>query len=330
MWVHRLLMLVACLFVTVCALQAMAQPAPDSSAEAAAAGSAEGRPPWQEGPRHVALGHDVSIDIPEHYAFLERDPAAKLLEKNGSLYNDNLLGLVVGIRPEDDWFVVIRFDAEGYIKDDEKIDADEILKAIREGQEEANAERQKRGFSALQIGGWQEPPHYEKAAHHLVWGLKVNSSNGDAINYNTRILGRKGYVALNLVTDAAKLATQRTHATVLLSHTSFDAGARYEDFDSKNDKVAEYGLGGLVLAGAGLTAVKLVKIGLLAKFWKIIIVALVAGKKFLIIGLLALGAMFKNLVGKKKPVAPSPPSPGAPPGYAESQPRQPGAEEKSE
>jgi len=265
--------------------------------------------PWQEGPKHFDLGHEVTLDISERYAFLERAPAAKLLEKNGNIYNDNLLGVVVGTAAEEDWFAVLRYDEEGYIKDDEAIDAKELLESIREGQNEANAERKQRGFEALNIDGWQEPPHYDKALHHLVWGLNVSSAkNGTSVNYSTRILGRRGYVSLNLVTDPVKLNVDKPHAAALLKMTQFKGGSRYQDFNESSDKVAEYGLGGLVLAGAGVGAAKLVKVGLLAKFGKILIGLLIAGKKFVVVGLLALAALVKALF-KRKPALPD----GAPP-----------------
>lgn len=120
------------------------------------------------------------------------------------------------------------------------------------------------------------------------------------VNLNTRVLGRKGYVSLNLVTDPAKLGEYRANAQTLLGHTQFNAGARYEDFNEKTDKVAEYGLAGLVLAGAGLGAAKLVKLGLLAKFSKVIIAALIAGKKAIVVALVALGALLKKVFSGRK------------------------------
>src|SRR5512145_1354847 len=172
-WLRALYRCLLCCGVLMVALSARAQTKTDElNAEAAPADSASVIP-WQPGPKQIDLGHDLALDLTERFAFLEKEPAAKLLEKSGALYNENLLGLVIGTQQEDDWFVVIRFDDEGYVKDDEKVDADELLKAIREGQAEANQERAKRGFEPLDIEGWQEPPHYEKAQHHLVWGLTV-------------------------------------------------------------------------------------------------------------------------------------------------------------
>ena len=85
----------------------------------------------------------------------------------------------------------------------------------------------------------------------------------------------------------------------MLGATHFDAGARYEDFNEKTDKVAEYGLTGLILAGAGLGAAKLVKIGLLAKFWKLLLGLLIAGKKVIVVAVLAIGGAIKKFFGGK-------------------------------
>src|SRR5262249_57808475 len=117
---------------------------------------------------------------------------------------------------------------------------------------------------------------------------------------NTRVLGRRGYVALNLVTDPENLAASKPHAAALLAATSYRPGARYDDFDPKKDKVAEYGLIGLVLGGAGLGAAKLVKVGLLAKFGKGLIALLVAGKKAIVALFIGAAALLKRVFGSKK------------------------------
>ena len=51
---------------------------------------------------------------------------------------------------------------------------------------------------------------------------------------------------------------------------------------SSTDKIATYGLTGLVLGGVGLGVVKAAKVGLLAAFWKPILAFFVAAKKVII------------------------------------------------
>jgi uncharacterized membrane-anchored protein len=119
------------------------------------------------------------------------------------------------------------------------------------------------------------------------------------VNFNTRVLGRKGIVSLNLVCDPEDLPASKPEVATLLEGTAFKSGSRYEDFNSKTDKIAEYGLAGLILGGAGLGAAKLVKIGLLAKFWKVILAAIVAGKKAILLAFAGVAAFAKRLFGRK-------------------------------
>ena len=288
---------------------AHAQPAADSAAAAdqgaPPADSAEGaaaapRLPWQPGPKPIDLGHGIKLDLPEGNAFLAQPEAGKLMEKMGNLHNDDMLGLVVSTNDADEYLVTLNYEDTGHIKDDESLDSKELLESIREGEEEYNEERKKLGFNAIHAAGWDEEPHYDKQKHELIWGLTVQSSDGGSINYNTRILGRTGFVSLNLLTDKQHLAQYKPAGALLLSKTRFEAGKRYEDFNSSTDKVAEYGLTGLVLGGAGLGLAKVAKIGLLAKFGKGLIALLIAGKKAIVAGAIALFAALKSLFKKKK------------------------------
>jgi len=295
MWLAALL---ASLLLAVPAAHAQSAAAQPNAAEP---NSAEQQPlPWQQGPLHVDLGHDLSLDLSERHMFLAKDPAAKLLEQMGSFYHENLLGVAASPEEGSDWFVVIRYEDEGHVADDEKIDADDLLSSLREGNEEGNTERKQRGFQPLTLEGWAEPPHYDPARHQLVWALIVSDPEGKSVNYNTRVLGRRGFASLNLVTDPERLQANKPAAAALLAGTSFGAGARYEDFDASSDKSAEYGLAGLIAAGAGVGATKLIKIGLLAKFWKLILAALIAGKKVILLALVGAGAYLKKLLGERK------------------------------
>jgi uncharacterized membrane-anchored protein len=256
-------------------------------------------PGVKPGPAQVDLGHELALDVPEEHVFLDKPVAAKFLEQGGSFHHDNLLGIVVSKDEQAPWFVVIRYEDEGYIKDDEELDSQEILNAIKEGQEVANEERVKRGFKALRVGDWTEAPHYDRAQHHLVWALNVSTDEGTSINYNTRVLGRRGFVSLNLVSSAEELEASKPHVVKLLQNTAFKQGARYADFQEGTDKVAEYGLAGIVLGGAGVGAAKLAKVGLLAKAGKFIIAILLAGKKFVVIAVIGVIALFAKLFGRK-------------------------------
>jgi len=96
-----------------------------------------------------------------------------------------------------------------------------------------------------------------------------------SVNYNTCALGREGYISLNLVTDPASIARDKSAAHELLGALSHNEGKRYADFYSSTDKVAEYGLAALI---GGIAAKKLGLFAMFAaflfKFWKIGLIAL--------------------------------------------------------
>lgn len=311
MWLVSLVVLLAATSAAADSKPAAADPgaeAPTTDTPAQESGQANDAPAqepapeftWQKGPSQVDLGHDLQLALPAEYAFLAPPQANKLLEKFGNFHNEGVLGLISGTAETADWVVVVRYDDEGYIKDDEDIDADEILSAIREGSEAANEEREKRGFLPLTVDGWASPPAYDKAKHHLTWALTISDKDGKSVNYNTRILGRRGYVSLNLVTAPENLNRDKPAALALLAATTFKPGARYADFNPETDKVAEYGLAGIVMAGAGVGAAKLVKLGLFAKFWKLLLGLLIAGKKVFVFALIGLGALVKGLVTRAR------------------------------
>jgi len=307
--------------------------------EGAPAAGEGGEPKYKPvvGPHQVDAGHDVMIDLPAGYLFLDSEQAKKFMEKLGNLHNDDLMGVIA--QPDSSWLVTVRFTEDGYVKDDEaeKMDADEILKAIREGTDAANEERGKLGFKPLHVVGWSEPPKYQRDVHHLVWGIR-GQGEGDpeeVINFNTRVLGRKGFVSLNLIDGAHSIEASKPSVAALLKATTFKAGSRYEDFNSKTDKIAEYGLAALVAGGAGAVALKLVKVGLLAKFGGKIIALIIALKKGIVLVFLAIVAFFKRVFGRKKeataglavnPNLAVPPSPSVPPPTAASAPEQGPAE----
>ncbi len=96
-----------------------------------------------------------------------------------------------------------------------------------------------------------------------------------------------------------RIAAEKTNAAALLAATSFKPGARYEDFNKKTDKVAEYGLMGLIAGGVGLAALKVAKVGLIAGLFKYLLV----GWKFVAAFFVAMFAGIKRIF-TGKPAAP--------------------------
>ncbi|MCI0388587.1 MAG: DUF2167 domain-containing protein [Acidobacteria bacterium] len=88
------------------------------------------------------------------------------------------------------WCVVITYDEDGYVKDDEaaSINYDDLLKEMQEGTREANQERTKQGYEAVELIGWAAPPSYDQAAHKLYWAKELSFGAGPehTLNYDIR------------------------------------------------------------------------------------------------------------------------------------------------
>ena len=243
---------------------------------------------WQAGPSVGSLGRVAEVQVPEGYVFLEGADTRRLLELMENPTSGDELGTLAPASEEENWMVFFEFDEVGFVKDDDRedLDADALLESIRAGNEYGNEERRRRGWAELEIVGWEVKPRYDAATNNLQWAIRGRSDYGDSVNHNTRLLGRRGVMEVELVCDPAELDLALPRVAELISGFSFRDGHRYAEF-APGDKIAEYGLMGLV-AGGGLAMAA--KTGLLKKFWKLIVV-----------GVVAVGTFLKRLFGRGAP-----------------------------
>jgi uncharacterized membrane-anchored protein len=248
-------------------------------------------PPHVTGPKHVDLGNGVAIDLPADTVLFEHAEAKKILEEVGD-YGDNVIALIRNF--DSNWEISVDYDDVGYVsdKDANELDAKDLFSTFVEGNKEQNVRRKSLNMPELYLDGWSEMPTYQAAAHHLVWGLKVHSSEGPAINSFTRVLGRNGYLSVNLVDSPESIEQSKKDTAALVAAIQFQSGSRYEDHKDY-DKDSGMGLKALVLGGAGVAVVKAAKAGILVKL------LLVFKKAFLVI-FAAIGGFFKWLFGRKK------------------------------
>lgn len=235
--------------------------------------------PWIKGPSTASMKNHAEIQVPAGYLFADGDGARKLLESMGNLSSGTEVGFLAPTSMV--WFAVFRFSADGYVKDDDKdsLDAAKMLATIRDGVEQSNEDRKRRGFPAMKVVGWAHPPHYDESTHNLEWALEGESEGGGrVINHNTRLLGRRGVMEAKLVVEPDELAKSLPEFKTLLAGYQFKSGEKYAEY-RQGDALATYGLAALVTGGAVAAAAKT---GLLAgialffkKFFKLVIVAVV-------------------------------------------------------
>jgi uncharacterized membrane-anchored protein len=256
--------------------------------------SAQGSLHWVEGPTNASLSDIANVDVPSDYLFIDGESTRKFMEAMGNFTSGQEVGLIAPTGLV--WFAVFRFSDEGYVKDDDKdkLNADQILSSIRNATESGNRERKRLGRPTMKVVGWQMPPIYNETTHNLEWAVIGESEGARVVNYNTRILGRRGVMEVKLVVASDALETHLGSYKELLATFAYQGGERYAEY-KPGDKLAKYGLTALVAGGAVAVAAKT---GLLAaiillfkKAWKVVIIALVA-----------VGAVFKRLIhGRSSP-----------------------------
>lgn len=264
---------------------------PATGVHAEGAAAAQPQLAWQRGPATGAIGSNATIDIPEDYVFLDVAETTRYVEMSQNLPSgeEQLFAPTSG-----DWDAYFSFAPEGYVKDNETLDADALLETIRSNQDEANKERRRRGWPEFNITGWHIAPRYNPDTRVLEWATtaKAEGSDGASINYNTKILGRKGVMSVQLVSTPEKFEAGLAAFQDRLDGFKYQPGDRYADYQP-GDHVAEYGLAALVAGGAAAVAAKKGFFGVIAAF-------LAAAWKFVLMGLVAIGVWMKSLFGKQK------------------------------
>src|SRR5262245_38549431 len=227
---------------------------------------------WKIGPSDGKIAGRATIAIPAKYGFLGAADTSKFLTLMRNLPRSDSYTFA----PLDlEWFAIFDFEDTGYIKDDEKIDAAAVLQSLKEGNARGNEERKRRGYPALTLEGWFVPPHYDTGTKRLEWATKLSSEGGVSVNYRIRLLGRAGVMSAVLVSDPDSLDKDIRVFKTALNDFSFDAGQRYSEY-REGDKIAEYGLTGLIIGGAAAAAAKTGLFKVIGKFAVLIFVGAAA------------------------------------------------------
>lgn len=236
---------------------------------------------WIVGPNTVTLGDDVAhLTFGEDYAFANGDDTRKAMDKIGNPPTNREVGLIIPKAPGSNWFVVFEYFPVGYIRDEDKdkIDADAILKSLKEGTEASNKFRKERGIPPIHVTSWYLEPYYDTSTNNLTWSTLLISEGSEegieTVNHNVRLLGRHGYMSVVLVADRSTLDSFKPEVDTLISNFSFAKGKSYAEW-VKGDKVAKYGLTALIAGGAATVAAKTGFFKILAKYAKVILIAVI-------------------------------------------------------
>lgn len=223
------------------------------------------------------------LNIPEGFIFLDPLSTKHLLVDywdNSKEKLDGVLGSMVksdaGIFYNVETAYVVSYDNCGYVsdKDASSIDYNALLKDMQEGVKEEN--KKNPTGQKWELIGWGWQPTYDNQKKVLAWSKHYRIDGEEQVlNYDVRVLGKAGMVVITAVADASPESKNQLAAdnAAIINSVMYNPGYKYSDFNPDKDHVAEWTIGGLiagkVLAKAGFWAA-------LAKFWKLIIVAVIA------------------------------------------------------
>lgn len=254
---------------------------------------------FKQGEVSLPAAH-AKLQIPDGYYFLnEKDAQSVLVDLWGNPRNSapGTLGMIFPKKfaPTDRnaWGAVISYSGDGYVSDAdaEATDFKAVLTELQQQTNDVNDERRKQGFEKITLVGWASPPHYDKASHTIHWARDLvfgdDPQAAHTLNYQLRALSREGVLNYNFVAGMSDLNEIKASIPAVTSMVRFDSGKTYGDY-REGDKIAAYGLAGLIAAGAGAKIAA--KLGILA-------IGLVVLKKAAFLIPVLLIAIFRPVLG---------------------------------
>jgi uncharacterized membrane-anchored protein len=209
----------------------------------------------------ITLGSNLaSLTLTPNFQYLSpADTKRFLVEvwRNPPKAAEGTLGAIVPANVDllggEGWVIIISYDDSGHVSDDDAaaINYDDLLKEMQQATRDNNEERKKQGYEPIELVGWAKPPYYDSQAKKLYWArrLKFGTDPDETLNYSIRALGRTGVLELTVVASMQQLTAVDGRINEVLGMVAFNSGSTYGEFSPGVDKVAEYGVAGLIAGG---------------------------------------------------------------------------------
>lgn len=244
-------------------------------------------------------GGKVKITLPPEFKYLDSADSRKVFvdilgnPPNSGRSDGLIVPANINFLTGAGWLAELVWKEDGYVKDDDfaKTDFNEMLKDLQKAYKTGSEERVSQGYGKMELAAWAEQPHYDRTAHKLYYAKFFEVEGPEQqLNYDIRVLGRSGVLEVSIMSHKSQMPDIEAKAPTILGMVDFADGNRYADFKPGTDKVAAYGIAGLIAGGV------LAKAG----FFKLIWVGILAAKKFVIIAVVAIGAWIKRMLGARK------------------------------
>ncbi len=182
----------------------------------------------------------------------------------------------------DQTVIVIEHLDVGYIDDEDwrEFDAEMVLDLTTSSLEEANEERQRRGYTTSQAAGFALRPAYDEEEHAVYWAMRYLNSEGNYfIAAYVLKLSRDGFTQIVWGGPVNRFQGRQT-LDAALAPFRYNEGAAYQDFQ-EGDAVAALGLAALStrlmtgrsVRGGGRAGAVLGLFGVLFKYFSVFLLA---------------------------------------------------------
>jgi uncharacterized membrane-anchored protein len=253
---------------------------------------------YQSGQISLA-GGKVKLTLPPDFQYLDPANARKVLvdifgnPPNAGSTDGMIVPKGINFIQGGGWTALLQWKDEGYVKDDDfaKTDFNEMLNDLKKAYKAGSEERVRDGYGKMELTGWAQQPHYDRATHKLFYAKSFDVAGPEQqLNYDIRVLGRHGVLEVSIMSSMSQMGDIEAKALTILGMVDFTDGNRYSDFKPGTDKVAAYGIAGLIAGGV------LAKAG----FFKLAFVFIAKFFKLILVGIAALFAGIAKIFGKKK------------------------------
>jgi uncharacterized membrane-anchored protein len=221
---------------------------------------------YREG-RQELPGGIAHLELPDSYRYLGPEDARKVIVdlwgNPPAAAGSSLLGVIIPagehLASPTSWAIVLSYDELGYVSDSDegRIDFDRLMTRLQAAGSESNKARKASGFDTMDLAGWAVAPRYDRETQALFWARRftVTHQADDTLNYDVRVLGRRGVLSLNAIAGMNRVTDIEAASPTLISMVRFNPGHRHGDFDPATDRKAGLALSGLVLGGLPSTVI---------------------------------------------------------------------------
>ncbi|NSL91110.1 DUF2167 domain-containing protein [Chitinophaga sp. Mgbs1] len=192
----------------------------------------------------IPLSNGAVLSVPAGYRFLDAAQGRVLVETLwGNASNPDCLGVLLPVQSGREVSgIVISNDTTGYLSEQEALHINYTLLMHRMNQQlyQENIWRRLHGYSVATEMKWAFLPYYNRQDNtlHLARLLHFSDAPREVVNYEMRILSRKGALCFNAIAPPAQLNHIREVLPMLAKQVHFTAGNAYLDFNPRTDQLA--------------------------------------------------------------------------------------------